>query len=174
MDTIVKVLNEKVADGDAKTIVEALKQIDPNAEGETVAEVLKNMELGGGSGSGGVLGDITIVNSSNSTGAITIDSLSISDGKVMGPKSIRIPIGESAVAHLPYYYDADFGITYASAMLNIAKAENETLTVEDSNCEASILPPSTLNVSGVYFDEDESIPPVIVENPTVTILAHTE
>ena len=51
MDTIVKVLNEKVADGDAKTIVEALKQIDPNAEGETVAEVLKNMELGGSGGS---------------------------------------------------------------------------------------------------------------------------
>lgn len=47
MDTIVKVLNEK-SDGDAKTIVEALKQIDPNAEGETVAEVLKNMEIGGG------------------------------------------------------------------------------------------------------------------------------
>lgn len=54
MDTIVKVLNEKVADGDAKTIVEALKQIDPNAEGETVAEVLKNMNIGGGGSSSGV------------------------------------------------------------------------------------------------------------------------
>lgn len=50
MDTIVKVLNEKVEGGNAKTVVEALKQIDPNAEGETVAEVLKKMELGGGSG----------------------------------------------------------------------------------------------------------------------------
>lgn len=51
MDTIVKVLNEKVQNGDAKTVVEALKQIDPNAEGDTVAEVLKNMNLGGGGGS---------------------------------------------------------------------------------------------------------------------------
>ncbi len=50
MDTIVKVLNEKVEDGNAKTIVEALKQIDTSAEGDTVAEVLKNMNLGGGGG----------------------------------------------------------------------------------------------------------------------------
>lgn len=50
MDTIVKVLNEKVEDGNAKTIVEALKQIDSSAEGDTVAEVLKNMNLGGGGG----------------------------------------------------------------------------------------------------------------------------
>jgi len=50
MDTIVKVLNEKVEEGNAKTIVEALKQIDTSAEGDTVAEVLKNMNLGGGGG----------------------------------------------------------------------------------------------------------------------------
>ena len=50
MDTIVKVLNAKVQNGDAKTVVEALKQIDPNAEGETVTEVLKNMNIGGGGG----------------------------------------------------------------------------------------------------------------------------
>lgn len=48
MDTIVKALNAKVDDGNATTIVEALKQIDSNATGETVAEVIENMEIGGG------------------------------------------------------------------------------------------------------------------------------
>lgn len=49
MDTIVKILNEKTG-GDAKTVVEALKQMDENATGDTIAEVLKNMEIGGGGG----------------------------------------------------------------------------------------------------------------------------
>ena len=54
MDTIVKALNAKVDDGNATTIVEALKQIDSNATGETIAEVIESMEIGGTSPTGTV------------------------------------------------------------------------------------------------------------------------
>ena len=54
MNTIVKALNAKVENGKATNVVDALKQIDSNAKGETIAEVIENMEIGGGSGGGGV------------------------------------------------------------------------------------------------------------------------
>ena len=87
MDTIVKVLNEKVTDGDAKTIVEALKQIDPNAEGETVAEVLKNMELGGGGGGSSITPILTLTMASNSAQYHAKNV--ISNGNVYSEKLVR-------------------------------------------------------------------------------------
>lgn len=147
MDTIVKVLNAKVQNGDAKTVVEALKQIDPNAEGETVAEVLKKMNLGGGSGSSDGI-PVCTIKIDNQTGADTnfdflfpglYNWLSNNDNALLTegtPLPLgTIPVGETTLKCVPFIYKGEDENVVANTL--VTKIPTDPQLSEMVNCSAS-------------------------------------